>query len=392
MSEFSTNNRQPVSTLRIKPHEQEKIVKLLNAEQDANERKSRRKSDRQPIPDGVGVTVRITQPGGTSGHYLVRGLNLSQHGIGFIHGGYVHGGSKAVVTLVTEDNERFSINGLIKRCEYVTNGVHFIGVAFDTPFDIDGFLGGVADENGAAAPPKHNVRVTGRVLVLDDSAAARRLNAYLLNRIGASVVEANDIDEACRSLKETPVDLLLCDIWFGELALPSFIDRLRAAAGNDVPILAITGDERKTTHTQATDAGCNEVLVKPVPMAGFNKAMARHLPAPEPVASDNRRRIVSDLWGDTAMRPLIIRFVRDLEALVRQLDTDLTALDTEPGKLAAYNACMRIGADAAAYGFPSIQSIGNTMCMLIDGGAETTELQSQLLDLQARVDAACLGL
>ncbi len=396
MQDFSTTGRDPVSTLRINAREQDKILRLLDAEQNTSPHAVRRKSDRRPLPEGVGVTACITQPGGSSGHYLVRGLNLSDNGIGFIHGGFVHCGSRTVVTLITAEGERFSVNGTVKRCEYVTNGVHAVGVAFDAPFDLDGFLGGVEDDAGAGTgkPAKtRSVRVQGRVLILDDSSAARRLTAYLLNRIGAAVVEAHELDEACRELLRQPFDLLLCDVWLGDLDLSQFIGRLQQAAGTDTAIVAFTGDERKSTHQSVLAAGCVEVLLKPIAPVTFNEAIARHLPAAEELlGSSTQRTVVSEHWNDLAMRPLIMRFVRDLEAMVRQLDLDLSHIESPRGKLSAYNACMRIGADAAAYGFPSIQSIGNTMCMLIDGGAEAAELQSQLMDLQARVDAACRGI
>ncbi|MEM8494927.1 MAG: response regulator [Planctomycetota bacterium] len=395
MEHFATAGRNPVSTLRITPHEQDKLLRLLEADQASSKHASGRRSERLKFPDGIGVNAAISQPGGTSGNFLVRGLNLSEHGIGIIHGGYVHAGSKAVITLVTADGERFSVNGTAKRCEYVTNGVHYLGIAFDAPFDLDGFMKGINDDDGqgTGSSTSRLQQVHGRVLVLDDSAAARRLTAYLLNRIGATVIEATDIDQAKRELQDLSVDLVLADMWFGERPVTDMMDQLRAAVGPEVPVVLLTGDERESTKQGALEAGCVDVLTKPVAMIGFAACIAEHLPAVEPAAEgEPPRRIVSDLWGDMAMRPLITRFVRDLEDVVRRLDTDLGAMDSPTGKLGAYNACMRIGADAAAYGFPSIQSVGSTMCMLIDGGAEAAELQAQLVDLQGRVEAACHGL
>ncbi|CAN0453219.1 unnamed protein product, partial [Ectocarpus fasciculatus] len=240
-------------------------------------------------------------------------------------GGYVHGGSKVVITLVTAEGERFSVNGTVKRCEYVTNGVHSVGVAFDAPFDLEGFLGGVEDDagpNAGQAGKLRSVRVAGQVLVLDDSAAARRLTAYLLSRIGATVLEASNVEEACRTLKHNDhnIDLLLCDVWFGHQALPGFIDRLREAHAKDLSIVAYTGDEREETHECVKEAGCADVLVKPAAPALFNETIARYLETPDaPAGSGKQRQVISELWADLAMRPLIIRYVRDLEALVRQL-------------------------------------------------------------------------
>ncbi|MEM1446736.1 MAG: response regulator [Planctomycetota bacterium] len=394
MNHLVSSHQPPVSTLRITSHEQDKILRLLEADQADSKHASRRESERLAFPPGVGVNATISQPGGTNGHFLVRGLNLSEHGIGIIHGGYVHAGSKALITLVTADGERFSVSGVAKRCEYVTNGVHYVGVAFDSPFDLEGFLNGINDDAGIDTPSLASAtRVHGRVLLLDDSDAALRLTAYLVNRIGASVVEARTLEEAKRGLDTKTPDLVISDIWLGVDGLPDFIHELRQIVGAETPIVALSADERNETRERVLEAGCAEVLVKPVSQGDFNECLTRFLPAVEPEDEDDpQRRIVSDLWGDVAMRPLITRFVRDLDAIINQLDTDLRALKTDSGRLGAYNACMQIGADASAYGYPSIQSIGNTMCMLIDGGADTKELQTQLVDLQARAEAAGRGL
>lgn len=386
----------PVRTIRASEFEQQKIVQALESEPVAERELRKRRSERVTIPDSIGVTANILQPGGTQGNYLVKAHNISRHGVGFLHGAFVHVGSRVTITLSTAKGEQISIVGKAMRCTYVTNGVHELGVAFDEPFDIEGFFGGLEDDDAAdlaaaAAPKKKRERrFKGDVLLVDDSDASRRLLAFLLNAMGLDVIETADADDATRLLREKAFDLVLCDVWLGMQNASGFIEKVRRL-GIETPFMAITADERSDTHEAMRGVGCSQVLVKPISPEALADGMATLLPEIDLTQDSSGRLLESTRWGDLSMRPLIVRFVHDMNQLLRDLDDSMLGQGTGTGSL-TYTLCMRLGADAAAYGFPSIQSAANTMCMLMDAQADMDEIQQQMRDLKPRVDAALRAL
>ncbi len=85
------------------------------------------------------MTIDITQPGGTTGKFIVRSYDLSEGGVGFFTGNYVHGATRCRLGITTIDGESLSIDGTIAHCRNVWGHVHFAGVQFDSPIDLSWF-------------------------------------------------------------------------------------------------------------------------------------------------------------------------------------------------------------------------------------------------------------
>lgn len=86
------------------------------------------------------VAVAIKPPEGKWVKYIVRSRNLSPGGIGFIHGAYLHIGSKCLIILKDCHSQVVCIEGRIKRCELIEAPAHDIGVQFNEQIDIDNFV------------------------------------------------------------------------------------------------------------------------------------------------------------------------------------------------------------------------------------------------------------
>ena len=97
---------------------------------------------------------------------------------------------------------------------------------------------GMDPDEAAAAVDNEMVDVTMRILIVDDEPAFRLLMAKALSNY--DVVEAADGQEALRSVREQPPDLVITDIKMPEMDGYALLAALREEAP-DLPVLAISG-------------------------------------------------------------------------------------------------------------------------------------------------------
>jgi CheY-like chemotaxis protein len=129
---------------------------------------------------------------------------------------------------------------------------------------------GLAARTATALPaPAERVTTAGghpaRILVVDDEATLRRLQARLLERIDASVFVAADVDEAEAVIRSRELDLIISDIKMpGEkngLDLFAWIQRERPELA--ARFLFVTGDVTDTDIARVAAQYPNQVVRKP---------------------------------------------------------------------------------------------------------------------------------
>ena len=117
----------------------------------------------------------------------------------------------------------------------------------------------------------------GRVLIADDFADTRRLLRLIFEKSGCEVEEASDGLEAVKKAVEWHPDIILMD-----LAMP-IMDGIQATQAirqheelSEIPILAFTayGD---FYNERARDAGCNDVVQKPVEVGQLNPIVNKYI-------------------------------------------------------------------------------------------------------------------
>lgn len=103
-----------------------------------------------------------------------------------------------------------------------------------------------------------------RVLVADDLEDSRHLMRYLLEGSGFEVDEAADGFEAVKKAVEHPPDIILMDIGMPVMDGIQATEAIRRHFDqSEIPILAVTA-YRDHYSERARDAGCNEVIQKPI--------------------------------------------------------------------------------------------------------------------------------
>lgn len=103
------------------------------------------------------------------------------------------------------------------------------------------------------------------VLVVDDYLEAREICAEYFGFHGYGVVTAEDGVEALEKAFENLPDVILMDLSLPELDGWAATRRLKAdPRTSGIPIVALTGHALSTERDRALEAGCDDVITKPV--------------------------------------------------------------------------------------------------------------------------------
>ncbi len=101
------------------------------------------------------VPFVVEHPGGGGTWLLVAARNLSAGGMAFIHGGFLHVGSRCRLLLHRLDGERELIGGVIVNCRHVEGALHEFSVRFERKIKLSEFVDELkpADASGDAPEP-----------------------------------------------------------------------------------------------------------------------------------------------------------------------------------------------------------------------------------------------
>lgn len=105
-----------------------------------------------------------------------------------------------------------------------------------------------------------------RILLVDDKVSMLKIQQGLLQRFGHQVTAVQSANDALSWLASRPanaVDLVLMDMQMPETDGFQATQNIRAA-GIDVPIFALTGNDCDSTRAAAEAAGMNGYLTKPL--------------------------------------------------------------------------------------------------------------------------------
>jgi CheY-like chemotaxis protein len=118
-----------------------------------------------------------------------------------------------------------------------------------------------------------------RVLLVEDSEDNRFMMRRLLEITGYEVVEATNGEQAVKIASLEHPDLILMD-----LSLPR-VDGLAATRRirqfpelREIPIVAVSAHDTADFHSDASAAGCNEYVTKPIDFGQLESLLKRLLP------------------------------------------------------------------------------------------------------------------
>lgn len=86
------------------------------------------------------IVVAIQKPDEQWAKYIARSRDLSEGGIGFLHGAYVHAGSRCRVILKDIDGKPACLEGVVRRCDLLLGRAHVVGVELNEEIVMSRFI------------------------------------------------------------------------------------------------------------------------------------------------------------------------------------------------------------------------------------------------------------
>lgn len=116
-----------------------------------------------------------------------------------------------------------------------------------------------------------------RILIVEDSHLVTEAFSILFTEAGYEVDTAATVAEAIERGTSNSADLILLDISLPDGSGLEVLDALRAKGVLPRATLAMTGHNDSQTRRKCIEAGCAEVLLKPVPIGELLRHIKRLL-------------------------------------------------------------------------------------------------------------------
>lgn len=116
-----------------------------------------------------------------------------------------------------------------------------------------------------------------RILIVEDSPLVTDAFRVLFTEAGYEVDSAATVAEAIERAIAEPVDLMLLDISLPDGSGLEILTALRERNSLPRATLAMTGHNDAKSRRICIDAGCVDVLLKPVPIGELLRQIERHL-------------------------------------------------------------------------------------------------------------------
>lgn len=101
-------------------------------------------------------------------------------------------------------------------------------------------------------------------MVVDDEAASQLLMRSALKKSGFQVILAANGEDALRQFRAHPCDMVMLDVEMPGLNGYQVCTTLRAEAGDDLPIVMVTGMDNLDSIERAYEVGTTDFIAKPI--------------------------------------------------------------------------------------------------------------------------------
>jgi len=148
-------------------------------------------------------------------------------------------------------------------------------------------------------PANLNLKLTGKVLIVDDLREIRRLTGHLVSQSKADISYAENGVKALEAVlqadeQNAPFNLVLMDI---HMPVMNGIEALHAIRrhGKNLPVVAVTAASRKGLKESLIREGFNDVIGKPIDRFTLASLLSLYLPADNPITFSNVEAQVSNM-------------------------------------------------------------------------------------------------
>jgi DNA-binding response OmpR family regulator len=119
--------------------------------------------------------------------------------------------------------------------------------------------------------------VRARILIVEDSQLVTEAFSILFTEAGYDVDIAATVAEAIERGTSEPVDLMLLDLSLPDGGGLEILEALRKQDSLPRKTVAMTGDNDSRTRRKCLEAGCADVVLKPVPIGELLRRIERLL-------------------------------------------------------------------------------------------------------------------
>jgi DNA-binding response OmpR family regulator len=119
--------------------------------------------------------------------------------------------------------------------------------------------------------------VAARILIVEDSTLVTDAFRILFTETGYDVDVAATVAEAIQLGTEHTADIMLLDLSLPDGNGLEVVQALRERGASPRATLAMTGHNDAKTRRACLDAGCADVLLKPLPIGDLLRHIQRHL-------------------------------------------------------------------------------------------------------------------
>lgn len=119
--------------------------------------------------------------------------------------------------------------------------------------------------------------MAAHILVVEDSELVTSAFRIILEDSGYRVTIAGNVQELLAAAESEPIDMMLLDLTLPDGNGLDALYRLRESGNTPRAVLAMTGDDQPSTRARCMEAGCLDVLVKPVSIKELRRSIALHL-------------------------------------------------------------------------------------------------------------------
>ena len=116
----------------------------------------------------------------------------------------------------------------------------------------------------------------GKILIVDDSALARRGTRKILEGAGYEVVEADEGFSALERFFVEKPSVVLLDVTMKDMDGIEVLKRLREVDGN-AKVVIVTADVQSSTRSLAQEGGASGFVIKPVRAESLLEAVQKAL-------------------------------------------------------------------------------------------------------------------
>ncbi len=390
---MSNHGLNPIETLRLSAADKQKLIDYVEHQAKRPAGNDERRGLRVNY-FGRKVLVTITSKEGQKTCCTVVPRNLSRKGLAFVHGRFIYPDSRCEATIPMLNGKWCVLKGVIRRCRHVQGIVHEVSVVFDETIDLNQFIRLTSEQS-----ERHLAEMTedglndddlqpgcrGKVLVVDDLPADRRLFKLWLQRMQLAVEEAGDVQETLEMITHDTFDIFIIDGQLGEEDGVELIEHLRGQ-GVIAPIVSISAHaDHDGFIDRANRAGATAVLAKPFDPDELRKHVEAALSLEQ--ESDDRP-LVSQLAGDAEMEPLIADFVSSLAVYVAKVRSAMA--DSDFNQLV--KLCNNLKGAGGSHGFPKLTDSARIASELLDAKPRDADKVrrsiNDLLSVIRRIQAA----